>query len=130
MGFGFVTPTNAMKIFDNFDGEEKKKIVFESTFNLKGPRYLAQKHKTVENVIVSILWEVGLEPTPNDWHNLDFNNYLRRTKNMELCVYIKNQKEYLNLNESVNDQLWLERLKVPHDLSKYPDFPVRPENIS
>ena len=24
----------------------------------------------------------------------------------------------------------MERLKVPHDLSKYPGFPVRPENIS
>ena len=31
---------------------------------------------------------------------------------MELCEYIKIQKEYLKVNKSVRDQLWLERLKV------------------
>ena len=31
---------------------------------------------------------------------------------MELCEYIKIQKEYLKVNKSVSDQLWLERLKV------------------
>ena len=49
---------------------------------------------------------------------------------MALYDYIKIQEDYLKSNKSVRDQLWLERLKVPHDLSKYPDFPVRPENIS
>ena len=54
---------------------------------------------------------------------------------MALYDYIKIQEDYLKAmllksNKSMHDQLWLERLKVPHDLSKYPDFPVRPENIS
>ena len=31
---------------------------------------------------------------------------------MELVEYIKIQKEYLKVNKSVRDQLWLERLKV------------------
>ena len=72
----------------------------------KGPRYLAKKNFTTECAIVSILWDAGgLEPTPNDWNNLDFNNYPIRSRNMELCEYIKIQKEYLKVNKSVRDQL-------------------------
>ena len=69
-------------------GEEKEKIVFESTYNLKGPRYLAKKNLTTECAIGSILWDFGLKANPNDWNNLDFNNYPRRSRNMELFVYI------------------------------------------
>ena len=49
---------------------------------------------------------------------------------MELSEYIKIQEQYIKSNPKVRDQLWLERLKVPHDLSEFPDFPVRPDNIS
>ena len=90
----------------------------------------SEKNFTSQSVIVQILWDAGVKPNPNDWTNLDYNNYPKRSKNMALCDYIKIQEDYLKSNKPVSDRLWLERLKVPYDLAKYPDFPVRPENTT
>ena len=100
----------------NFDEGEIKKIVEDCIINRMNQKDLCSKYETSMDQVRDILRKAGFTHIPKNWVA------------SELPIYVKN----LSHEEYYKKIQWCIKIKMrmPKDLSQYPDFPEKLESMS
>merc|ERR1739844_96286 len=100
----------------NFNDEEEKKIVEDCIINKIYFKDLIKKYDTTMEHIKDILRKAGFSIVPKNW---DETNLPEKSEDVSQEEYYKTLQWLIKI-----------KMKMPKDLSEYPDFPEKSQDMS